>query len=192
MATQVKGLHRISCGRSPMNMAGRTSDRMSCLRMRRHLPTWIGSRGDFQAWPLFRFWIDQRRERNGLYAAMNGQPAFRLYPSSKLQWFAIDPDGFNPAPNVEISFQATPRARTSGLILRQDEADTTAPRLSASQAADIANALSARVKSQKQIPGSEKALRDYMDDIGQWPPRLCASGSGRLSHNTFDPRLSGG
>jgi CubicO group peptidase (beta-lactamase class C family) len=104
------------------------------------------------------------RQGNALFVAMSGQPAFRIYPTSAMQWFAIDPDGFNPAPNVQIAFQKT-ASRLSGLVLRQDQVDAIAPRISETQVEEIAKALAERVTSQKQTPGSDRVLRNYMDAL---------------------------
>jgi hypothetical protein len=110
------------------------------------------------------------REGDRLFALMADRPTFRIYPKSETQWFAIDPDGFTPNPNIQISFQIAGSGVASGLVIRRAEFDTIAPRLSDAEVDEIKDTLAARVKSQMEDPGSKLALRRYIEELAGRQP----------------------
>jgi CubicO group peptidase (beta-lactamase class C family) len=105
-----------------------------------------------------------------LFAVTADRPKFRIYPKSKSEWFAVDPDGFTPNPDVQISFHMTGPDAVSGLVIRQKDADIAAPRLNDVDADKIEAELAARVKSQKEAPGSEEAMRRYIEELAKGQP----------------------
>jgi CubicO group peptidase (beta-lactamase class C family) len=111
------------------------------------------------------------RQGDRLFAQTPGGPSFRLYPKSASTWFAIDPDGFNPAPDIQIAFQG------ADLIMRKDGYDTAAPRLDAPAAARIAEALAARIAAKAPDPASEPTLRRYIAELQ----------SGKIDYDALSP-----
>jgi hypothetical protein len=118
------------------------------------------------------------REGDRLFALLADRPSFRIYPKSETRWFAIDPDGFTPNPDIQISFQIADRGVASGLVIRQAEFDTIAPRLSDAEAGEIKDALAARVKSQLEDPGSQLALRRYIEALSAGHPDYAQMSAG--------------
>ena len=111
------------------------------------------------------------RQGDRLFAQTPDGPNFRLYPKSALTWFAVDPDGFNPAPDIQIAFDG------ADLVMRKDGYDTTAPRLSGAEAARIAAALAARVAAKAPDPASEPTLRRYIAELQ----------SGKIDYDALSP-----
>jgi len=115
--------------------------------------------------------ISVTRQGDRLFAQTPDGPSFRLYPKSASTWFAIDPDGFNPAPDIQIGFEG------ADLIMRKDGYDTTAPRLDGPAAARIATALAARVAAKAPDPASEATLRRYIGELQ----------SGKIDYDVLSP-----
>ena len=111
------------------------------------------------------------RQGDRLFALTPDRPSFRLYPKSASDWFAVDPDGFNPAPDIQVAFDG------ADLVMRKDGYDTTAPRLDEAQAARIAAALAARVAAKTPDPASEAALRRYIAELQ----------SGKIDYDALSP-----
>jgi hypothetical protein len=96
------------------------------------------------------------RKDGRLFAQMPGESAFRIYPRSRTEWFADNPDGFFPNTSTQISFHA------GEVVVRKNSADIVAPRLSDAQADKIARDLAARIAAKAPLPNSEKILRGYI------------------------------
>lgn len=118
-----------------------------------------------------------RRERDRLYARTRDKPeipmygftneraAYRIYPKSPRQWFAIDPDGFTPNPDIQITFRVENGKGATGLVIRENDADTVASKLSDRQARELSASLAARVQSQREASGDRATLRNYLGQL---------------------------
>jgi CubicO group peptidase (beta-lactamase class C family) len=101
------------------------------------------------------------RKEGQLFAQPSDGPAFRLYPRSATEWFAIDPDGFTPDPDTQLAFRLGPDGAVTAVTLRKGY-DTVAARLDAAAAARLDAALAARVAAAAPAPGAEAAMRRYI------------------------------
>ncbi|MBB6245671.1 M56 family metallopeptidase [Rhodanobacter sp. A1T4] len=81
-----------------------------------------------------------------------GQEPVPIYASSDTEFFAT-------MVKASISFVQSPQGQATALVLHQGGRDTTAPRIDAVKAQEIAVALDARVKAQQPFPGSEQAFQ---------------------------------
>jgi bla regulator protein BlaR1 len=97
------------------------------------------------------------RSGDQLSAQLTGQPSVPVYPRAKTEFFY-------KVVKAEISFQAGPDGRATGLVLRQNGADIAMPRITETAAREIEGKLQARVKAQTPSPGSEAAVRKMI----QW------------------------
>jgi beta-lactamase regulating signal transducer with metallopeptidase domain len=114
--------------------------------------------------------ITVTRDGQRLLAQLTGQIPAEIYPESSTQFFYKVVD-------AQISFVGDAHAPATALVLHQNGADTTAPRIDAAGAEQInANAerikaiLAARAKSQTQTPGSEAALRRVIEGMATGNP----------------------
>lgn len=87
-------------------------------------------------------------------------------------------------PNVEayIRFAADSAGRVTGLVLQQNGAATEAPRIGATRVQAIDSAISARVRTQKPMPGSQTAVRRLVAGIE----------SGQPNYGDLSPQLAAG
>jgi CubicO group peptidase (beta-lactamase class C family) len=117
------------------------------------------------------------RRGSQLFAETPDKPSFRIYPKSATQWFAIDPDGFYPNPDIQLAFQAAPAGGAASLAMRKDGFDTVAVRLNGAAADQVASALAARIAAKAPAAVSEPALRRYVELLQ----------GGRPDYDTLDP-----
>jgi hypothetical protein len=91
-----------------------------------------------------------------LSAQLTGQPAFPIYAQSPTEFFYKVTD-------AQISFVTDAEGRATSLVLHQNGANLTMPRIEADLARQIASRTEAKVKSQAQSPGTEAALRRLIE-----------------------------
>jgi hypothetical protein len=91
-----------------------------------------------------------------LSAQLTGQPAVPIFPSAKTEFFL-------KVVKAEISFQAGPDGRATGLVLHQNGANIAMPRVTETAAREIQDKLQARVKAQTPSPGTEAAVRKMIE-----------------------------
>ena len=91
-----------------------------------------------------------------LSAQLTGQPAFPIFAQSPTEFFYKVVD-------AQISFVTDAQGRATSLVLHQNGANLTMPRIEADVARQIASRTEAKVKSQTQSPGTEAALRRLIE-----------------------------
>ncbi len=136
------------------------------------------------------------RQGERLYAQTPDRPTFRIYPRTGSAWFAIDPDGFSPTPNIQLSFRTSGQGPASGVAMRAGWVDTVGPRLDAAQADRIAAALAARTAAKAPADGAERALRGYIEGLESGKPDYETLGPGaayitRLILLNFSSEIAG-
>ncbi len=118
------------------------------------------------------------RRGDQLFAQTPDRPTFRVYPKSASQWFAVDPDGFTPNPDIQLTFRPAPDGSVGGLALRAGGVDIDAPRLNPAQVSGVAAALAARIGAKSADAACEVSLRRYIDDLQHGAPDYGALGPG--------------
>ena len=118
------------------------------------------------------------RQGDRLFAQTPDRPSFRLYPRSNTAWFAIDPDGFSPNPNIQLSFNANARGAITEVAVRDGWVDKVAPRLDKAQADRFAATVAARVSAKTASDGAERALRGYIEGLEAGRPDYETLGPG--------------
>lgn len=136
------------------------------------------------------------RQGDQLFAETPDKPRFRLYAKSPTAWFAIDPDGFYPNPNLQFAFDLAADGTVRDLVLRRGWYDTVAPRLDEAGVKQLADALSARIAAKTETPGASQALVDYIGQLQRGQPDYAALGPGaayitRLMLLNFSPEIRG-
>jgi hypothetical protein len=103
--------------------------------------------------------------RNGdhLAAKQGPQDLGDLYPASDRDWF------FTATP-ARLSFQTGADGTPTGFVRHANDIDTPVPRISATEAKQIADELAAKVKDKTQDPASEAALRRTIDELRTGKP----------------------
>lgn len=98
------------------------------------------------------------RESNRLFAQLAGEPKAEIFAQSEKEFFykVID---------AQITFQTDVQGRTTGLVLHQNGRNWSAPRIDAAAAQVINAATTAKIQSQTATPGSDAALRRFIDGI---------------------------
>jgi len=104
-----------------------------------------------------------RRDDTHLLAQITGQAELEIFPESetKFFWKVVD---------AQIEFVTEGNAPATAATLSQNGMNPTWPRIDAAGAAEVENALSARVQSQAPAPGSEKAMRTLVEGIHAGTP----------------------
>jgi hypothetical protein len=113
------------------------------------------------------------RQGNQLSAQLTGQPAAPIYPESATRFFY-------KVVKAQIDFVADSAGNVSALVLHQDGADLTAPRIEKAAAQQIDGSLAARIKAQTPEPGSEAAVRSL----------LAGEASGKPDYDRMSPELA--
>jgi hypothetical protein len=119
--------------------------------------------GDYQLAPSAVLAIT--REGNQLFAQLTGQPKAEIFAQSESKFFY-------KIVEARISFESDAQGLTTGLVLHQNGAHITAPRIDAAVAQQIAAATTAKIQSQMATPGSEAALRRLMEGIRTGNPNF--------------------
>jgi len=98
------------------------------------------------------------RESNRLFAQLTGEPKAEIFAQSEHEFFykVID---------AQITFQTDIQGRTTGLVLHQNGAHWSAPRIDDAAAHRISAAINAKIQSQTATPGSDAALRRFIAGI---------------------------
>jgi bla regulator protein blaR1 len=113
------------------------------------------------------------RQGNALFAKLTGQGAAQIYPESETKFFY-------KIVKAQIDFVADASGNISSLVLHQNGADHTAPRVEEAVAEQIDASLSARVQAQAPMPGSEAAVRTL----------LAGEASGKPDYERMSPELA--
>jgi bla regulator protein blaR1 len=92
------------------------------------------------------------RKGDQLYAQLTGQLAFEIYPSSPTEFFY-------KSVKARIDFVKDGSGPATALIIHQNGADHTMPRIDAALAQQVEAELKARIDAQTPAPGSEAAVR---------------------------------
>lgn len=93
-----------------------------------------------------------------LSAQLTGQPPFPIFPESTT-------DFFYKAVNAQITFIPDGQGGTGSLVLHQNGANSTMPRIDEAAARQISAEAAARFASQTPDPASEAAMRRLMEGI---------------------------
>ncbi len=80
-----------------------------------------------------------------------------LYPASDREWF------FTSSP-ARLTFQVGADGNPTTFVLHANDTDTSAPRISAAEAKELADELAAKVKDKTQDPATEAALRRIIEE----------------------------
>ena len=136
------------------------------------------------------------RQGDALFAQTPDRPSFRIYPKSATDWFAVDPDGFTPNPNIQMSFKAPANGAATAVAMRKDGFDVVAPRLSEPQVKQIQDALAAKAADKTSSSAAEQALRRYIDQMQHGQPDYAALDPGaayitRLLLLNFESDIAG-
>lgn len=137
--------------------------------------------GDYQLGPSAVLAVT--REGSQLFAQLTGQPKAEIFARSESEFFY-------KIVKAQISFESDAQGRTTGLVLHQNGANMTAPRIDTAAAQQIAAVIAAKIQSQTATPGSEAALRRLMEGISTGKPNF-AEMSPKLADATRQqlPRL---
>ncbi|HEU5138290.1 MAG TPA: M56 family metallopeptidase [Steroidobacteraceae bacterium] len=103
------------------------------------------------------------RKGAGLQAQLTGQPAFEIFPES-------DRSFFYKVVDAQIDFVGEGGAPATSLVLHQNGADFTMPRIDESTVAQMNVDLAARIASNVPAPGSEAAARKMAAAISAGSP----------------------
>lgn len=117
--------------------------------------------GDYEITPLSHLRVTQ--ERGGLWVQGTGQPKLQVERKSARVFQYKD----NPA---RIIFVADAAGSTIGLILRQGDADSPAPKVGAEEAVENERRARVRIANQLPEPGTEDGLRRYLLCLGKGGP----------------------
>jgi hypothetical protein len=119
--------------------------------------------GDYQLTPNAVLIVT--REGNQLFAQVTGQPKAEIFAQSESEFFY-------KIVKARISFESDAQGRTTGLVLHQNGANITAPRIDSAVAQQLAAATTAKIQSQTATPGSEVALRRLIAGISTGKPNF--------------------
>jgi Domain of unknown function (DUF3471)/Glyoxalase superfamily protein len=98
------------------------------------------------------------RDGNQLFARLTGQSPIPIYPESDTEFFVKVVD-------AQISFITDARGRAVSLILHQNNRDMPMKRIDAATAQQIEGKRAEKLKSQSPSPGTEAALRRFVDGL---------------------------
>jgi hypothetical protein len=98
------------------------------------------------------------RDGDQLISRLTGQRNVLLYGESKTKFFA-------KVVNAQISFIAGGSGAATSLVLHQNGRDVPATRIDATQARRIEDMLDAKLKDQSPSPGTEAALRRFVEGL---------------------------
>ena len=102
--------------------------------------------------------LEVKRESEKLQAKLTGQPWFEIFAESEdhLFWKVVD---------AQLVFANDGSSQAPSAVLHQFGQDMSLTRIDAATAAQADAAMQARVQSQTALPGSEAALRHYIDGM---------------------------
>ena len=105
-----------------------------------------------------------RRDGSRLLAQLTEQPEFEIYPVSETEffWKVVD---------AQIKF-VVEDGRANLAVLHQYNTDMRAPRVEPGTAARVAAAVEAKKQSQSQTPGSDKALKQFIENAQAGKPNF--------------------
>jgi hypothetical protein len=98
------------------------------------------------------------RDGNQLLARLTGQSPIPIYPESNTEFFVKVVD-------AQISFITDARGRAVSLMLHQNNRDMPMKRIDAATAQRIEGKRAEKLKSQSPSPGTEAALRRFVDGL---------------------------
>ena len=111
-----------------------------------------------------RFAVVNFVRNNDHLAAQQGQQSLGdVYPASDRDWFYTSNTG-------QVSFTTGSNGNVIGYVRHTNGTDVSASRISASDAIQIANELTEKIKSQSQDPASEAILRRNIDELRDGKP----------------------
>jgi bla regulator protein blaR1 len=113
------------------------------------------------------------RQGSKLFAKLTGQGAAQIYPESETKFFY-------KVVKAQIDFVADSSGNISSLVLHQNGADHTAPRVEEAVAEQIDGSLTARIQAQTPMPGSEAAVQSL----------LAGEASGKPDYDRMSPELA--
>ena len=113
------------------------------------------------------------RQGSKLFAKLTGQGAAQIYPESETRFFY-------KVVKAQIDFVADSSGNISSLVLHQNGADHTAPRVKDAVAEQIDASLTARIRAQTPMPGSEAAVHSL----------LAGESSGKPDYDRMSPQLA--
>jgi hypothetical protein len=103
------------------------------------------------------------RENEHFWVQLQGQPRVEVFPEGRREFFASIVD-------AQISFETDAQGRPTGLVLKQEGQDTHALRMDDATAQKLIDTLNARIQSKVPVPGSEQALRRYLQESASGEP----------------------
>jgi DNA-binding transcriptional MerR regulator len=92
--------------------------------------------------------------------ARPGVPSLELYPVSETEFYQT-----LGAFQLQYTFVRNEQGAVTAVVMREQGADFTFPRIDAAAAEQLKARLNARIQSKKPVPGSEDALRRFIDGI---------------------------
>jgi hypothetical protein len=104
-----------------------------------------------------------RREGDQLISRLTGQPSVPLFAESQTAFFA-------KVVNAQIDFATDKSGQAESLTLHQNGRDIPMPRIDATEARRIEDALAEKLKSQTPSPGTEPALRRLIEGLRTGKP----------------------
>jgi bla regulator protein BlaR1 len=113
------------------------------------------------------------RQGSKLFAKLTGQGAAQIYPETETKFFY-------KVVKAQIDFVADSSGNISSLVLHQNGADCTAPRVAKALKEQIDAFLTARIQAQIPMPGSEAAVRIL----------LAGEASGKPDYDRMSPQLA--
>lgn len=113
------------------------------------------------------------RDGNHLYSQLTGQQVIEIFAKSTSEFFPKVVD-------AKISFVLDENGYATALVLQQNGANITAPRIDAAVAEQINNTINNRIQNQTQNPNSEAALRGLIAGLA----------SGKPDYSTMSPELA--
>lgn len=103
------------------------------------------------------------RDGNHLFTQLTGQPAVEVFPESTTEFFLKVVD-------AQISFVLDETGLATALVLHQNGANITLPRIDKASAEKITKQTTDKVQNQTPTPGSEAALRGLITGLASGNP----------------------
>jgi hypothetical protein len=118
--------------------------------------------GDYQLGPFLV--VSITHEGNQMFAQAGDQPFMELAPESDTKFVVKNIAG------IGISFVKDSAGTVTSAIIHQGITNTPAPRLTASQAKELRDALAKRLEDQTPAPGTAEALRLLIESVQKGQP----------------------
>jgi len=103
------------------------------------------------------------RQEDRLFAQLTGQGSAEVYPESATKFFY-------KVVAAQLSFATDAQGRATELTLHQNGAERHAKRIDKAEMQRMQDQLAERIKSAKPMPGSEEALRRFIETLSQGEP----------------------